>query len=679
MTVDAEFVVARKDNPTEKDIKLFFEKGYDVAASRVGKFVDVVISEEEFNATKEIYGLKIIDTEALMNKRVTKTDRQSDVGYMTYETYVSYLEQLKQTYPDIMKIYDVGDSEGKEQGISGYNHDIWMIKVSDNVEEEEAEPGYMFIGEHHARETQTFAVTYAILKHLLSNYGSDSKVTEYVDNNQIYVVPLVNPNGYTVARTKNSMWRKNINLNGTTFNPNSSFGQGSSVGVDLNRNYNFHWGVGSSSPSKTAETYRGPYSLSESECITMDSLMSCLNVQASISFHSYSEVILIPYSYSQYASPSDYTELRSLALDMADEMKDSWGRSYEVGTAESLLGYGAGGGMSDHMYANYGVFAYCFELWTAFQTPESSLPSLSNMCINAAEVMMDRSTFSTLRGIVTLDGEPTKAKVELSDVDDNVGEREDYYSYESTGLYVRFLPNGSYTLTVTLESEPDSVRVVENVSIIGNDVTIVDVAFGEVVEPDTLEITAPSAGDIYEQGKECSISWSNTFRKVVNGISCEFIDLALYNDEELILQIADSIENMGSYSWLVEDILSSDTTVSGYQIKVCSAIDSTVFDYSDEFSIYNDMTSNGILAGVEKCKLGITHIFDNTLTIGIPLKGDYSITLYNLNGKIIEEWNGNLTAGINKLTFDRNDISSQVIIAKILGAKIHLTEKLICK
>ncbi len=673
---NAEYVIARKDNPTQKDISKLVESGYDIASSRVNKFIDIVITEEEYFKIRDIYNLHIIDTEEKMNSRFS-TDRQSDNGYMTYNTYVSKLNELRETYSDIMKVYDVGDSEGKKQGLTGYEHDIWLIKISDNVDEQEAEPGYMFAGEHHARETQTFPATYAILKHLLTNYNSDPKVTEYVNNNQIYLVPLVNPNGYTVARTKNSMWRKNANLNGSTFNPNYSFGQGSSVGVDLNRNYEFQWGVGSSSPSKTAETYRGPYALSESETTIMDSLMDCLNIQASISFHSYSEVILVPFSYSQWASPADNTELRALALDMADEMKDSWGRPYEVGNAEGLLGYGAGGGMSDHMYANYGVFAYCFELWTSFQTPEGSLPGLTSMCVNAAEIMLDRSNYKTLRGIVTLNEEPVKAKVELSSIDDNTGERTDYYSYEETGLYVRFIPAGTYTLTVTLDSYPDSVRVIEDVVIQSNDVTVLDVPFGEVVEPDTLEITFPSEGDIIEQGTICSINWNNRVKKGIKPLECETVSLSLYNDDDFILGIIDSLENNGSFSWPVDSILDSDTMVPGYKIKISSIDDPTVYDYSDEFLIHNDMTAKTELVSIANLSLKINGIENGFMNLSIPTKGYYKLKLYSLNGKIIYNWKGVLDVGNCNVNLCINKVCNQVLIADLSGVGISTKEKII--
>lgn len=675
---NAEFVVARKDNPSREDIELFVNGGYDIASSRVGKYLDIIIAEEELESLKSTSGFYIIDSESQMNLRMTsKTgEERNDAGYMDYDTYISYLEGFQNEYSDIMRIYDIGDSKGKDQGISDYDHDLLLIKISDNVDDNEAEPGYFFAGEHHARETQTFAVTYAILKYLLTNYGTNSKVTDYVDNNQIYLMPLVNPDGYKVARTKNSMWRKNINLNGSTFNSWSSFNTGSQVGVDLNRNYEFQWGAGKSSSVKTNDTYKGPYSHSENEISVIDSLFSVLDIQAAISFHSYSEVILVPFCYSDYARPADYTELNALANKMAVEMKDQYGYNYDVGTAVGLLGYGAGGAMSDHVYANYGVFSYCFELWTSFQTPESSLPSLSSMCVKAATHLLDRSTYSTVKGLVTLNGEPAKAKIEFSGVDDNPGQRTDYYSYEETGQYVRFLSDGSYTLTVTLESNTDSVRVIEGVNVEDDAVTILDVAFGAV---DTFEITAPEEGDIYNLGDEYVIAWNNTTTRVVNGVVCDYIDLDLYKDGDKMLTIADSIENEGTYGWVTTNLNPVDTIDSGFTIKITSAIDSSVYDFSEEFLIHNAPT--GSVSGLESSnyKLGVNSVTPDMISLSIPAQSDYRVRLYSINGKSLKEWNRKFSPGINKLDLKSINIGKQIALVSISGNGEKLIQKVSLK
>ncbi|MCP4298890.1 MAG: zinc carboxypeptidase, partial [Proteobacteria bacterium] len=235
-----------------------------------------------------------------------------------------------------MKVMDLGKSQGAIDGTPGFDHRIWGIKVSDNVNTNEPEPGFLFVGEHHARETQTFPVTFAALKNLLENYESDPQIKIYVDTRQIFFIPLCNPDGYTVATTENSMWRKNINSNGYPV----SYRSGSYTGVDLNRNYRYKWGENAPNVL-TQDTYRGPSIQSEPEVQAVINLADKEGLAASITFHSYSEVILIPFNQeSNTEAPVDDAEVRRLAHKMAKVMKNKNGYgTYEVGNAVELLGY----------------------------------------------------------------------------------------------------------------------------------------------------------------------------------------------------------------------------------------------------------------------------------------------------------------------------------------------------
>lgn len=552
----AEYVIIRKNNPTKKDIQELLKNGYDIAASKVDEFVDIYISEDELSKNRNLQSFKIIDTESKINKRAffNNNRKQSLIKYQTYDEYVENLNSLQEQYSSIMKVYNAGISEGKKQNIEGYDHDIWVIKVSDNVEEEEAEPGFLFVGEHHARETQSFVVTYEIMNYLLVNYSSDQKIKNYVDNNQIYFVPLLNPNGYTITKTINGMWRKNANLNGTIFSK-YSFNTGSYVGVDLNRNYSYMWGEVKGSSAKNSDTYMGTVSFSERETFILDSLVNSLNIQAAITFHSHAEAILIPYCHNK-STPSDITEIKDLASNMAQELKKDNGSPYDIGTPDDILGYGVSGVMTDHMYANYGIFTYCVELWTAFHTKEEDLPKLSDMCIKAAEKMLDRASYKTLKGVVTLNGNPVKAKIELSNIDDNTGDRTDYYSFEKSGLYVRFIPAGTYTLTATLDDDSSSIKVINNVVINDNEVTVVNIEFGitennnskivksssfniNKINNNKVSVTIPSDGKYnltaYTLNGKAIINWNGNLKKGFNEIA---LKKSFTNSQTIIIKLA---------------------------------------------------------------------------------------------------------------------------------------------
>src|SRR5690606_22160109 len=141
------------------------------------------------------------------------------------------------------------------------NRPIYMVKISDNPDLNEDEPRVLYTAMHHAREPQSMMTLIYFMYYLLENYNSDPSVKYLVDNRELYFIPIVNPDGYEYNRQTSpgggGMWRKNRRNNG------------SSYGVDLNRNYGpmAYWNApgGGSSTSPSSDTYRGTAPFSEPE------------------------------------------------------------------------------------------------------------------------------------------------------------------------------------------------------------------------------------------------------------------------------------------------------------------------------------------------------------------------------------------------------------------------------
>jgi murein tripeptide amidase MpaA len=115
-----------------------------------------------------------------------------------------------------------------------------------------------FDGLHHAREHLTVEQALAIVRWLTDGYGTNDRITNIVNKREIFVVPMVNPDGgeYDLTGDPYRAWRKNRQPNAGS----------SAVGTDLNRNYDYRWGCcGGSSGSKSALTYRGPKAFSAPE------------------------------------------------------------------------------------------------------------------------------------------------------------------------------------------------------------------------------------------------------------------------------------------------------------------------------------------------------------------------------------------------------------------------------
>jgi murein tripeptide amidase MpaA len=196
---------------------------------------------------------------------------------------------------------------------------------------------------------------------LLAGYGKDANVTSFVDANDFYLIPVVNPDGFVYTQTQDRLWRKNRQppLPGAnTSHP--------CWGVDLNRNWPHEWsGVGSSNNSCT-QTYRGATPGSEPEMSGMqhfaDKLAASYGLKLFIDWHSYSQLILSPYGYSCDVVAETNEEHVDLMAATADAIEAVYGTEYTTGPTCQTI-YATNGGSSDYVYDVSGAeWSLAFEL-----------------------------------------------------------------------------------------------------------------------------------------------------------------------------------------------------------------------------------------------------------------------------------------------------------------------------
>ncbi len=290
---------------------------------------------------------------------------QSQAGpeglYHSYSELKVELLQLESAYPQIAKVYDIGNSWEKNQSIA--DRDILAIKISDNVELEEDEPEVLFTGAHHAREWISVEVPFNLAKYLVENYATDPIIQSYVDNVEIWIVPMVNPDGHQYSIDVDRWWRKNRRNNG-----------GGSYGVDLNRNYGYMWGGSGSSPDPFSDIYRGTAPFSEPESQAIENLALTHDFSAMVTYHSYGQLILYPWGYT-YNPPPDVQLLSSLSQDMANLIQSVHGNAYTPQQGSDL--YITSGTTDDWFYGALGTIGFTIELrpigFPFFELPESEI------------------------------------------------------------------------------------------------------------------------------------------------------------------------------------------------------------------------------------------------------------------------------------------------------------------
>jgi len=298
--------------------------------------------------------------------------------YHSYKELEADLEALQRSFPQLAKILTIGTTLESRK--------IYALKISDNVSEDEEEAEVLFLGCHHAREWISVEVPFLLAKYLLENYAANADIRRLVNQSEVWIVPLVNPDGleYTIHYFR--YWRKNRRLNAD-----------GSYGVDINRNYGYAWGYDNtgSSPVPASEIYRGSAPFSEPETRAIRDLVLQKNFKAMISYHSFSQVILYPWGYTEIPTDKDNL-LGEIAAEMSRLMQTVNGKVYEYGPAGASL-YLTNGDTTDWTFGVSGIPSYTIELppidqlGGGFFNAEQNIGSIFSENLPAALYLIDWS------------------------------------------------------------------------------------------------------------------------------------------------------------------------------------------------------------------------------------------------------------------------------------------------
>jgi hypothetical protein len=267
--------------------------------------------------------------------------------YASVDQLNSWAAGLAADYPDIVRLHQFG--------WSSQNRPLWALEITEQAgTDDPSKPDFLFSGGVHAREVVGSQAAYSLASHLVTGYrDGDPACQAALRWRDVWILPMLNPDGRVSVETGNSQQRKNMQLY-----PSQS-PTDSTRGVDLNRNFPHRWLDASDGAGD--ETYRGPYLLSAPEASALWALLHDQskfgNLLSSIDFHSGASTVLSPWT-----SPNDTlnpppppvrAKLDSLAAAMGQI----------TGLSTQKLGYDSYGTLVDSLYEEFGTYSFLEELY----------------------------------------------------------------------------------------------------------------------------------------------------------------------------------------------------------------------------------------------------------------------------------------------------------------------------
>ncbi len=334
--------------------------------------------------------------------------------YYTNEELENVLQGWKEAYPGLVKLEKIGESFEKRP--------LWLLVLTNQAAGAAEEKSAVWLDANiHATELTGTTVTLYIAHQLLENYGKDERITRLLDQHTYYILPRINPDGAALAMAANprfvrsgvrpypygdkqdGLHEEDIDHDGRILqmrilDPNGDWKISTQdarllekrgpdenggtyyrllyegwlenydgwlskeapplAGLDFNRNFPFEW------RPEDVQHGAGPYPASEPEIrAVVDFISNHPNINLAVAYHTYSGVILRPYSTKadDQMNTDDlwvYKKIGKRGTELTGYRNVSIYHDFLYHPKEVTTG-----AFDDWMYDHLGVFAFTIELW----------------------------------------------------------------------------------------------------------------------------------------------------------------------------------------------------------------------------------------------------------------------------------------------------------------------------
>jgi carboxypeptidase T len=280
---------------------------------------------------------------------------QLPAGYHSVNQIEAMLFSLAAKSPQLATVEQIG--------VSWSHRPIYALRICSVC----TGPSIVYIAGQHAREISTPEVVLDFANDLINGWQTDPTLTSLIEHVTLWFVPVANPDGHIEVEVGQANWRKNID-NTMNTPSDATLSPPYGIGVDLNRNFGYHWGQGGASTAPGDQTYQGPSAFSEPEDQAMRDFLTSVRPVVLLDYHSPYATVLWPWGYQ--SKPSDAAStLTNMGMTLAMMAGYGSGQTY------ATFGLTTGDTL-DWAYGTLGIYAIGVELDGGFAPPAATVASI---------------------------------------------------------------------------------------------------------------------------------------------------------------------------------------------------------------------------------------------------------------------------------------------------------------
>jgi len=398
----------------------------DYVNRQSGNIIAYVRNDSEFSQIQAL-GLapqKLPDTARENAQRLHSSPKNGspENEYYSIDQYNQFMVSTANSYPNICQLVQVGSST--------QNRPLYFLKITDNPTLQEAEPEFRYISSIHGDEVVGYDMCIRLIQQLTSEYGTNDRITNLVNNTEIWICPMMNPDGFVLGQRYNA------------------------AGIDLNRNFPM--------PSGNQHPDGNPTAIENTAIMNHATSNSFV---LSANFHGGALVANYPWDYTYTLTPDNDILIQAALTYTAHN--SSMYNSYEFpqGITNGAQWYVITGSMQDWFYGFTDCMDITMEIGLNKWPPANQLPGFWNL---NQESMLSYMEFvhKGVSGLVTSSsGAPLSARISVS------GNARQINTDPDVGDYHRILLPGTYELTVSshgYESQTRQITVPPSGSVVEN-------------------------------------------------------------------------------------------------------------------------------------------------------------------------------------------------------------------